>query len=100
MKLSLILWFAASLVACAETEQKVNRRFTVQPGGKLVVDVDFGSIEVITNDTSEVVVDVVRKVTRATRAEEEAYLADRPITFSEGGNTVTIASRATRKGGF
>ena len=59
MKLSCLVLMVGSLAACAETEEQINKRFAVQPGGKLVVDVDFGSIDVNTNATSEVIVDVL-----------------------------------------
>src|SRR5438128_4146322 len=95
MKLSCILLFASCLAACAETEEQINKRFAVQEGGKIVVDVDFGSIDVHTNATSEVVVDVFRKIKRGSKSDEEAFLRDRPVTFSQDGNTITIHSRAT-----
>ena len=98
MKLSPILLLVTCLAARAETEEQLSKRFVVQPGGKLVVDVDFGSITVNTNATSEVIVDVVRKVTRATKEDEEAYLTDRPVTFSQDGNAVTISSQGKSKG--
>src|SRR5437879_2254792 len=85
MKLTLALLFAGCLVVCPETEERINKRFAVRPGGKLVVDVDFGSIDVNTNATGEVVVDVVRKVSRRNKSEEEAFLRERPVTFSEDG---------------
>jgi hypothetical protein len=97
MKLSPILLLVTCLVARAETEEQLSKRFAVQPGGKLIVDVDFGAIDVSTNATGEVIVEVVRKVTRDTKQEEEAYLADRPVTFSQDGNTVTIRRRRRAK---
>ena len=97
MKSALIVLLASSLVVFAETDEQLNKRFTVQPGGKLVVDVDFGSIQVNTNASNEVNVDVARKVTRSTKADEEAFLRDHPVTFSQDGNTVTITSRAKTK---
>jgi hypothetical protein len=100
MKLSPILLLATCLVACAETEEHLEKRFAVQSGGTLVVDVDFGTIDVKTNDTSEVVVDVVRKISRPTKAEEEEFLADRPVTFTPEGNAVTVQSHSrTRTSG-
>jgi hypothetical protein len=42
MKLTLFLLLFAALTAVAATEEQPNRNFSVQPGGKLVVDVDFG----------------------------------------------------------
>jgi hypothetical protein len=97
MKLSSILLLATGLAACAETEERISKQFTVQPGGTLVVDVDFGSLDVKTHDTGEVVVDVVRKITRPTKAEEEEFLADRPVTFTPDGNTLTIESHAATR---
>jgi len=99
MKLSLAFLLASSLFAVAETDEEINKRFAVQPGGKLVVDVDFGSIEVNTNASNELTVDVLRKVTRSTKAQEEAFLRDHPVTFSQAGNTVTISCRGKAKNG-
>src|SRR5437879_3749089 len=97
MKLSSILLFLSCVAACAETEEQINKRFAVQPGGKIVVDVDFGSIAINTNATSEVVVDVFRKISRGSKSDEEAFLRDRPVTFSQDGNSITIHSRASNK---
>jgi DUF4097 and DUF4098 domain-containing protein YvlB len=94
MRLSSILLLATCFAACAETEEQINKRFAIQPGGTLVVDVDFGAIDVATNGTGEVVVDVLRRVSRSTKAEEEEFLAQRPVTIAQEGNTVTIQSRA------
>ena len=44
MKPTLIVLLAGSLAAYAETEEQINKEFAVQPHGKIVVDVDFGSI--------------------------------------------------------
>ena len=57
-----------------------------------MVEVDFGSINVSTNATSEVVVDVWRKIGRRNKADEEAFLRDYPVAFAQEGNTVTIRS--------
>ena len=43
------LLLTISVAASAETEEHLNQRFSVQPGGNLVVEVDFGSIEVNTS---------------------------------------------------
>jgi len=98
MKLSLVLLLATALAVCAESEEKIVKRFAVQPGGTVVVDVEFGSIDVSTHAASEVVVDVLRRVSRASQAEEEAFLADRPVTITPEGNEVTITSRPQTPG--
>lgn len=83
--------------ASAATEENLERTFPLQPSGRLVVEVDFGSIEVSTNDTGEVDIQVWRRVTRGTKADEEAFLQERPVTFSAEGNTVSIRSKAKSK---
>jgi hypothetical protein len=98
MKLTTVLLLATALAVSAETEEKLVKRFAVQPGGTVVVDVDFGSIDVSTNDSSEVVVDVLRRVSGASQAQEEEFLADRPVTITPEGNKVTISSRAQTPG--
>ena len=93
MKSSLILLLVSSLAALAATEEQINKRFTVQSGEKLVVEVDFGSIDVTTNASSEVVADVWRKVSRGSKKAEEEFLVDRPVTITQDGTVVTIRSR-------
>jgi len=88
---------ASGLTVAAVTDEQINRSFNVQPGGKVVVDVDFGSIEISTNSSSQVTVDIVRKVTRHNKTDEENFLREHPVTFNQDGNTVTISSRAKSK---
>jgi hypothetical protein len=92
LKLTFPLLLVSAIAASATTEEKLNQRFSVQSGGTVVVDVDFGAINVSTNGTSEVVADVWRKIGRKKKADEEAFLQDHPVTFTQDGNTVTIRS--------
>ena len=98
MKLIAIAVVAASLAAYAETEEKINKSFKAQPGGQLVVDVDFGSIEVTPSDGSDITVHVVRKVHRGGKEAEAAFLKERPVTISQDGNMLTVRSRAESRG--
>src|SRR5262245_40670661 len=82
----------------AATEETLDKTFTVSPGGTLVADVDFGAIEVSSRTGNEVKVHVWRNVSRRTKADEEQFLRDRPVTFSQEGDTVTIRSRSDKKG--
>jgi hypothetical protein len=93
---SLLLPFA-SLTARADTEEQINKKFTVKPGGTITVDFDFGSIEVTTNATREVVVDVWRKVGRSSKSAEEKFLKENPVNFSQDGDMVKISSRSKNK---
>ena len=92
LKPTLAFLLLTSLAALAATEEKLHQQFPVQPGGTVVVEVDFGSVNVGTNATSEVVVDVWRKIGRKKTADEEAFLRDNPVKLTQEGNTVTIRS--------
>ena len=94
-KLAFLLWLLTSMAARAATEEQLHQQFTVQPGGRLVVDVDFGSVNVSTHAASEVVVDAWRSVTRSSKSAEEAFLEAHPVNFSQDGNTVAIRSRGS-----
>jgi hypothetical protein len=97
MKLTLLLLTLTSCAALAATEEQTNKTFQVLPGGKLVVDVDFGSIDVTTNTTDAVAVNVWRKVTRGSAEEEQKFLSENPVVFVQDGNTVTVRSHSKTK---
>ena len=87
-----------SLSAIAATEEQFTKSFSVQPGGKIVVDVDMGSIDLFaTNASNEVVVDVWRKIGRKKKTDEEAYLREHPVEISQDGNTVSVRCRSKSK---
>ena len=93
MKLTSFLLLLTSFTALAATEEQIKTNFNAAPGGSLVVDVDFGSIDVATSATDEVSVDVWRKVTRKDAADEEQFLRDNPVQFLHEGDTVTVRCR-------
>src|ERR1017187_4040963 len=97
LKPTVALFLISAVAAWAATEEKLNHRFSAQPGGAVVVEVDFGSVEVSTNGTSEAVVDVWRKIGRRKKADEAAFLRDNPVEFAQDGNTVTIRSHGKSK---
>ncbi|MCC6233928.1 MAG: DUF4097 family beta strand repeat protein [Verrucomicrobiales bacterium] len=83
--------------AQAETLEKFDRSFRVSPGGKLVVDVDFGALEVTSHAGNEVVIHVERKISRGSKEDETAFLADRPVVMTQDGDTLHIRSRSEKK---
>src|SRR5277367_795790 len=93
MRLIPCLLVFSSLAALGATEEQINKKLPAQAGEKLVVDVDFGAIAVATNGDSVVTIDVWRKVSRKTTAEEESFLKENPVTIIREGDTVTIRSR-------
>lgn len=94
---AVLICLATCGYAWAETQEHMEKRLPGHPGGKLVVDVDFGALEVIGGAGSEVQVDVVRKVTRRSKADEQAFLKDRPIEITEEDGTITVRSKAKSK---
>src|SRR5882672_1460329 len=93
MKLTLLVLALTSCAALAATEEQTNKTFQAASGGTLVVDVDFGSIEVSTNSAEVIAVHVWRSVTRSSAEAEQKYLAENPVVFAQEGNTVTVRSR-------
>jgi hypothetical protein len=100
MKLTLFLLTLTSCAALAATEESTNKTFQVSPGGKLVVDVDFGSIDVTTNSTNAITINAWRKVTRGSAEEEQKFLSENPVVFVQDGNTVTVRDRSKTKEKF
>jgi DUF4097 and DUF4098 domain-containing protein YvlB len=96
---AVIIWAAFALSAFGTTDEAIHKQFTVKSGGKIIVDVAVGSITVNTNATSEVVVDVKRKVGRKTKADEQKYLKDYPVQLTQDGETVTIQCRSEKSQG-
>ena len=61
LRLFLLLAFTAS-VAWAKSEQSINQQFDAAPGGRLIVDVDFGTIDVSAGTDGKVTVEATRKI--------------------------------------
>lgn len=80
----------------ALTEDNVTQQLAVALGGKLVVDVDFGSVVVTVGSDTEVAVRAHRKIDYRDEAREKEFLAAAPIVISQEGDTVTISSRCAK----
>lgn len=92
---TLFILVTTVLNASALTEEKINETRQAKPGGKLVVDVDFGTIELLPGDNDKVVVNAYRKIETSSKEKEEEYLRAAPITITADETTVTV--RADRK---
>ena len=80
-------------MARAETTENLEKTFTIKPGGQLVVEVDFGAIEVTTHAGDQVSI----HVSRGTKADEQAFLQDCPVTLTQEGDTVNVHSKSEAK---
>src|ERR1700732_5011364 len=93
----LFLLFLAAAPAFALSEENVSQTRDGAPGGRLIVDVDFGTIDVSAGTDDKVSVQVHRKIDSDNDAQEKEYFASTPVTVSKDGNTVTIRARRQNK---
>jgi hypothetical protein len=94
------LILAVAVTGRAETAEHLQKTFTATPGGKLVVDVNVGSIEVIASDRKDVAIEVFRKAdARGTGGadREKAELQKHEVTFTQEGNNVTVRAQRLKE---
>jgi DUF4097 and DUF4098 domain-containing protein YvlB len=82
-----------SLSASVASEDNLSRQIDVAAGDKLVVDVDFGTIQVGAGADGKVALEAHRQVEFGNEAKEKEYLAAAPITVTKVGNVVTVQAR-------
>jgi DUF4097 and DUF4098 domain-containing protein YvlB len=70
--------------------------FTVEPGGKLAMDVDRGGIKVATWDRNQVEVIVQREVHDGTASEADALLKAHKVTFTQHDNEIIVEARGPK----
>jgi hypothetical protein len=92
LRIALILALTAAN-ACAMSQENVNQELDTAPGGHLVVDVDFGTVEVSAGADGKCVIEAHRKIDSDNEAQEKDYLATVPLTVSQEGDTITIRAR-------
>lgn len=96
LRFALLLVFTAS-TTWAASEQTVREEFDSAPGGQLVVDVDFGTVNLSAGPDAKVSVEAMRKIDMGDEAREKEYLSETPILVAKEGNTITV--RARRRNG-
>jgi DUF4097 and DUF4098 domain-containing protein YvlB len=95
--LTLLFVAAFAIPAFAASEEKLNRQLDVHPGGKLVVDVDFGTIDVSAGADDKATIEAFRSVDFGNETKEKQYLAQVPVTISTDGNVVTVRARSANE---
>lgn len=80
----------ATLSVAAATEENIHETRPAKSGGKLVVDVDFGSIDVAPGENDKVVVDAHRKIEASSKEKEEEYFKAVPVTITTEGDEVIV----------
>jgi DUF4097 and DUF4098 domain-containing protein YvlB len=95
LRLSLLLLAVSASSVWAVAEQTSNQEFDAASGGRLVVDVDFGTIDVSAGPDGKVTVEAHRKLDCGDEAREKEYFAEAPLLVAKEGDTVTV--RVQRK---
>ena len=94
---ALILLFVAVTTASALSEENFSQTLDGAPGGRLIVDVDFGTIDVSAGADDKISVEAHRKIDSDTEAQEKEYLASAPVVVTKEGNTITVRARRQNK---
>jgi len=87
-----------SLSASVASEDNLSQQIDVTTGGKLIVDVDFGAIQVGAGTDGKISLEAHRMVEFGDETKEKEFLAAAPITVTKEGNVVTV--RVRRKGSW
>src|SRR2546423_1404537 len=93
----LFLLALAVSTAAALTEENVSQTLDGAPGGRLIVDVDFGTIDVSAGPDDKIAVQVHRKIDSDNDAQEKEYFASTPVNVTKDGNTISIRARRPNK---
>ena len=82
-------------MAYGAEENTITKSYKVEPGGKLVVDTDLGSIDVRGAEANSVDITVTREVRRGS---EEKALAEFKLDFEQRGNDVYVTGDRDKHG--
>jgi DUF4097 and DUF4098 domain-containing protein YvlB len=84
------LLLAAYTLAAGDVEDRLTQSYRVEPGSKLAVEADRGSIEVKSSAGDQVAIEVLRKVKGESPARAEEVLKNHEVKFSQDGDTVHV----------
>jgi DUF4097 and DUF4098 domain-containing protein YvlB len=96
-KATLSVFAAAVLTSYAAPKDILEKSFDVKPGGKLMMQVDRGSIHVTTSESDRVQVHVVRELKRASESKAREVYASHQVNIEQDGDTVEIRADHPRK---
>src|SRR3954451_12707662 len=94
---ALVVLFVAATTAFALSEENVSQTLDGAPGGRLIVDVDFGTIDVAAGSDDKISVGVHRKIDSHNNNQEKEYFSSTPVTVTKEGNPVTVRARRQNK---
>jgi hypothetical protein len=91
------LFFILALTASATSEENISQQVDTTPGGKLIVDVDFGTIDVTSGADDKVALEAHRKIDFGNEAREKDYFSATPVTITKDGNVITVRARGSKQ---
>jgi Putative adhesin len=91
------LFSILALTASAASEENINKQIEATPGGKLIVDVEFGTIDVAPGTDNQVALEAQRKIDFGDEAKEKEYFSAVPVTITKDGNVITVRARASKQ---
>src|SRR5215813_7856325 len=86
-----------ALTVSAASEENINKQIEATSGGKLVVDVEFGTIDVAPGTDNQVALEAQRKIDFGDEAKEKEYFSAIPVTITKDGNVITVRARASKQ---
>jgi len=92
-----LLFCIFALTASAASEENISKQVDATPGSKLVVDVDFGRIDVTAGADDKVAVEAYRKIDFNDEAKEKEYFSATPVTVTRNGNVITVRARSPKQ---
>jgi DUF4097 and DUF4098 domain-containing protein YvlB len=93
---TLIILAAGPLTVNAEPDV-MTKTFPIKPGGKLVMNVDRGSIHITTSASDKIEVKITRELKNASAAETKRVLEQHQIEFTSGENELKIEARSPKQ---
>jgi putative adhesin len=91
------LFSILALTASAASEENINKQIEATPGGKLIVDVEFGTIDVTPGTDNQVALEAQRRIDFGDEAKEKEYFSAVPVTITKDGNVITVRARASKQ---
>jgi DUF4097 and DUF4098 domain-containing protein YvlB len=85
------------VTAVAGINDDINRSFDVQPGGQLVLNADFGDVDIRTHAASKVDVRVVREAKTSSDRKAQELFDDYRVTFDQSGEQIEIRAEVPRR---
>src|SRR3954464_14565744 len=89
----LFLLAVSAATSYALTEQNVTEQYDAAQNGHLIVDVDFGTVDVTAGPDGKVSVEAHRKLDFRSESREKEYFADSPLVITKEGETITVQAR-------